>query len=248
MTGRLLIEIEDRLLGEAFVVACTPPVRIGKQNGVGNAILLDKSHETISRSHGVIDMLQGRLSYTDVSSNGSRVDGKHVLRSSVTLSDPFTIEIGPCLLRPARIAPYVLVATNDKLAEIGRAELLPGRGLAIIDAGLQIAFGDLNRWSQRQSTPALQVILSDGAPQAMLDGRLAVTRNRARLPEGVSALAGGDVLGIGDKRIEILAPGESYSLCSNSACHLLNAHAAEANCRWCGYHLAASGAVSRVIT
>lgn len=248
MTGKLFIEVVDRSLGETFVVACTPPVRIGKQSGIGNAILLDRSHETVSRSHGVIEMHNGRYAYTDVSSNGSRIDGAPILRGRVSLSDMFSIEIGPCLLRPVHTHPFVLVVTDLRLNEIGRAELLPGRGLAIVEASGKVAFADLNRWSQRQSAAALRLSLSHGAPQIMLDsGQIEVTLNRGRLPAGASPLSRGDVLGIGDKRIEILKPGENYSLCNNSACNLLNPNNAEANCRWCGYHLAASGAVSRVI-
>ena len=251
MRGHIYIEVEDQLLDERYVVRCLPPIRIGKQSGAGNTILLDQRHDTISRSHGVIEEIQGQLTYSDSSSNGSRVGGADLLRSRVTLPDRFEIRIGPCILRSVNVHPAILVVTDRQMAERSRAELLPGRGLSVLIVGTEIAFGDLNRWSQRQtnSLPALSLKVFDQIPHAVLASEeLNATLNRGGMPVGATALKGGDVIGLADRRIEILFPGQSYSVCSNASCQLLNPHGAEANCRWCGFHLAGTGAVSRVIT
>ena len=53
---------------------------------------------------------------------------------------------------------------------------------------------------------------------------------------------------IGEWQIEVLKPGMPHIVCGNPACHLINPPGFEANCKWCGFYLAATGGISRLLT
>ena len=56
-----------------------------------------------------------------------------------------------------------------------------------------------------------------------------------------------DVIEIDNRRFEVLHPGEHRIVCGFDHCHLLNPPPLEANCRFCGRHLANAGGFSRIL-
>lgn len=246
MDEKIYISVRDRQRGDAFVTSITLPASIGKQSGAGNAILLAADYPAISRRHGSIERTAGRLVYRDTSTNGSRVDGQPVRGASMPLGDRFEIEIGPYLLSRIEARPFSLLLTDGSRTELERRDLLEGHGVGVRELAGRLTLTDLNRWSERERTQSIQIRVAGGEIRLGAAGG-ATKINRRALQKESEGIAPGDVIEHAGHRIEVLGPGVTYSVCGNTACQLLNSHTSEGSCRWCGFHLSSTGAISRVI-
>ena len=266
MQEKLYLGVRNNATGDYYVVACSLPVQIGKQHDVKNQVLLDPRYRTISRIHGMIERTQRGYVYTDSSANGSRVGGLVVRDSRVALAQNFLIEIENYTITRVEMEPFVILTTTAELTVLQRLELLPGRGVGVGDAraigvansqrkaGVDPAVGrheilDLNRWTEWDLPMLGRFELSDHQVIWVgTDGAVATVRkNKSQMPGKRSPLASLDVVEVDGTRFELLSPNERRIVCGYDRCHLLNPPPLEANCRFCGHHLANSGGFSRIL-
>lgn len=250
MTEKLYLSISNDVTGEHYVAGCTLPVRLGKHPDSGNQVLFDAKFRTISRVHGTIEASARGLHYTDMSSNGSRVGGLVVRDAKVALSPRFDIEIGDYHVRPADAEPLTILTTESALLELQRMELLPGRGIGIVRRGSTLALADLNRWTEwdKQTVATFQLV----ADQSLLvvdnlDDAPEIRINKSIVNKPRTVLTPLDVVEIDHIRFEVLDPHMKSIVCSHESCQLLNRPPHEQNCKWCGRHLANTGAISRIL-
>ena len=266
MQEKLYLGVRNHTTGDYFVAACSLPAQIGKQHDVNNQVLLDPKYRTISRIHGMIERTSRGFVYTDSSANGSRVGGLVVRDSRVALAPTFQIEIENYTIARVEAQPFVVLSTNAALRELQTFELLPGRGIGVgslralrraspqrqatvdeRDAAHELV--DFNRWTEWGMPVLGRFEVTDNQPVwvANDDGGDAVRKNKAPITQERTPLVSLDVIEIEGTRIEILHPHESRIVCGYDRCHLLNPPPLEANCRFCGHHLANSGGFSRLL-
>lgn len=248
MTEKLYLSISNDVTGEHYVASCRLPVRLGKHPD--NEVLFDAKFRAISRWHGTIESTSRGLHYTDTSSNGSRVGGLVVRDAKVALSPKFEIEIGDYHVRPAEATPLTILTTEAALLELQRLELLPGRGIGIVRRGSTLAIADLNHWTEWDK-PTIGTFLMV-ADQAVLsvenpDSGPPVRINKSQVNKPRTVLKPLDVVEIEHIRFEVLDPNMKSIVCSHETCQLLNRPPHEQNCKWCGRHLANTGAISRIL-
>jgi hypothetical protein len=236
-----------------------------------NQVLLDPQYRTISRIHGMIERTQRGFVYTDSSASGSRIGGLVVRDSRVALAPTFHIEIENYTISRVDMTPYVIFSTTDKLDEVQTFEVLPGRGVGVAEidmvedvrrrypgskpvvrvAGATLELIDLNRWTEWDIETLGRFEAGDQGPVWLPRGqpKAAVRRNKSPIPpqQQRTVLAALDVLEMGPMRFEILHPHEPRVVCGYERCHLLNPPPLEANCRFCGRHLANAGGFSRIL-
>ncbi len=270
MQEKLYLGVKNHASGDYFVTACSLPAQIGKQHDVNNQVLLDPKYRTISRIHGMIERTTRGFVYTDSSANGSRVGGLVVRDSRVSLSTAFQIEIENYTISRVEVRPFIILSTNSKLTQLQTLELLPGRGLGVGDvralnkknphrvsavdakeAAHELL--DLNRWTEWDMPLIGRLELVEQQPiwvsdlDASQPSGASVRRNKGPLTQARTPLTALDVIEIDGTRIEILTHHESRIVCGYDRCHLLNQPPLEANCRFCGHHLANSGGFSRLL-
>jgi hypothetical protein len=271
MQEKVYLGIKNHDTGDYFVTACSLPAQIGRQHDMRNQVLLDPQYRTISRIHGMIERTPRGFVYTDSSTSGSRVGGLVVRDSRVALPPNFHIEIENYTISRVDVVPFVIFATTDKLAEVQAMEVLPGKGIGVAEigqvaearkrypgsqhaasvAGATLELIDLNRWTEWEIPAIGRFEISDQAPVWVVDTppRMTVRRNKSPVPpqQQRTVLAALDVLEIGPMRFEVLHPHEPRVVCGYDRCHLLNPPPLEANCRFCGRHLANAGGFSRIL-
>lgn len=249
MKDKLFIAVRDRKGGDDYVTSVVLPAALGKQRGVGNAILLGAEHTVISRRHGIIERAGAGLVYRDTSTNGSRVNDQSVHRRAIALGPDFQIEIGPYLLSRIIADPFNLVLTDALRGELDRRDLHAGHGVGFRNLDGHAALTDLNRWSERERPHVAVFRLAGKVLQMTTDlaAGAAPAINKRPATRGSQTISTGDVIEHQGHRIEVLRPGAAYTVCGNPACQLLNPHSIEASCRWCGFHLQSTGAISRLV-
>lgn len=266
MQDKLYLGIKNHATGDYFVAACTLPAQIGKQHDVKNQVLLDPKYRTISRIHGMIERTSRGYVYTDSSANGSRVGGLVVRDSRVALSPNFQIEIENYTISRVEVQPVIVLMTGPDLVELQTLELLPGRGVgvgevraiqakapkrvsALGDRPARHEILDLNRWTEWDlpMVGRLEIVDQQVVWVANDDSRATVKKNKSPVTQARTPLVSLDVIEIDGTRIEILHHHENRIVCGYDRCHLLNPPPLEANCRFCGHHLANSGGFSRIL-
>ncbi len=268
MHEKVYLGIKNHDTGDYFVAACTLPAQIGRQHDMRNQVLLDPKYRTISRIHGMIERTSRGFVYTDSSTSGSRVGGLVVRDSRVALPSSFEIDIENYTVTRVELVPFVMLSTTDRLDEVQRFEVLPGRGIGVAEtgaikrrypdralaveatgAGLEMI--DLNRWTNWDVETVGRFELADQGPVWVYSDRprMTVRRNKAAVAptQARTPLVALDVVEAGAMRFEVLHPHESRVVCGYERCHLLNPPPLEANCRFCGRHLANAGGFSRLL-
>ncbi|MDX2157487.1 MAG: FHA domain-containing protein [Hyphomicrobiaceae bacterium] len=271
MQEKVYLGIKNHDTGDYYVTACTLPAQIGRQHDMRNQVLLDPRYRTISRIHGMIERTPRGFVYTDSSTSGSRVGGLVVRDSRVALSPSFQIEIENYTVSRVDITPFVILSTTDKLDEVQALDVLPGRGIGVAElaevaeirkrfpsrqspvdvAGATLELVDLNRWTEWDIRTIGRFELGDQGPVWVTDGQPTqqIRRNKSPIPpqQERTPLVALDVLEVGSMRFEVLHPHEPRVVCGYERCHLLNPPPLEANCRFCGRHLANAGGFSRIL-
>ncbi len=265
MQEKVYLGIRNNDTGEYFVSACSLPAQIGRQHDVKNQVLLDPKYRTVSRIHGMIERTSRGFVYTDSSTSGSRIAGLIVRDSRIALPPSFEIEIENYTMTRVEMAPLVVLATNAGLAELQTLEILPGRGLGVAevrevkrrhpqrvslvaDRGGTHELIDLNRWTEWDIPTVGRFEFGEPNPIWVMPGDTAsAKRNKSALALARTPLASLDVIEVGAMRFELLHPHESRIVCGYDRCHLLNPPPIEANCRFCGRHLANAGGFSRIL-
>lgn len=268
MNEKVYLGIKNHDTGDYYVVACNLPAQIGRQHDMANQVLLDPKYRTISRVHGKIERTSRGFVYTDSSTSGSRVGGLVVRDSRVALTQNFEIDIENYTVTRVDITPFVILSTNDRLDELQRMEVLPGRGVGVAELeairrrfpdrkpasdkpGMGMELTDLNRWTNWDIDTVGRFELTDQHPVWVSSeaSRLTVRRNKSTIPpaQARTPLVALDVIEVGAMRFEVLHPHEPRVVCGYERCHLLNPPPLEANCRFCGRHLANAGGFSRIL-
>jgi len=268
MQDKIYLGIRNHDTGDYYVAACTLPAQIGRQHDMRNQVLLDPRYRTVSRIHGMIERTSRGFVYTDSSTSGSRVGGLVVRDSRVALQPNFEIEIENYTISRVEITPFVVLSTTDKLDEVQKLEVLPGRGIGVVEIGAitqrypdrkptvqtpgaTLELLDLNRWTNWDIETAGRFELTDNHPVWVISerSRATVRRNKSIVPKTQerTQLAPLDVIEVGPMRFEVLHPHEPRVVCGYDRCHLLNPPPLEANCRFCGRHLANAGGFSRIL-
>lgn len=268
MHEKVYLGIRNNDTGDYYVAACTLPAQVGRQHDMHNQVLFDPKYRTISRIHGMIERTSRGFVYTDSSTSGSRVGGLVVRDSRVALPPTFEIEIENYTVSRVEMMPFIVISTTDKLDEVQRFEILPGRGVGVaetsaikrrypdrvleaLSTGAALEMIDLNRWTNWDVETVGRFELSDQSPVWIGSerSRLAAKRNKSLVPptQARTPLSVLDVIEIGDMRFEVLHPHEPRVVCGYERCHLLNPPPLEANCRFCGRHLANAGGFSRLL-
>ena len=268
MHEHIYLGIRNHDTGDYYVAACTLPAQIGRQHDMRNQVLLDPRYRTISRIHGMIERTSRGYVYTDSSTSGSRIGGLVVRDSRVALQPNFEIEIENYTISRVEMTPFVIVSTTAKLDEVQRLDILPGRGIGVAELtaitqrypdrrpmvqtpGATLELLDLNRWTNWEIDTVGRFETIDNHPVWVMAERprVSVRRNKSAIPKTHerTQLAALDVIEIGPMRFEILHPHEPRVVCGYERCHLLNPPPLEANCRFCGRHLANAGGFSRIL-
>lgn len=266
MQEKVYLGVTNHETGEYFVAGCTLPAQIGRQHDVKNQILLDPKYRTISRIHGMIERNSRGFVYTDSSTSGSRVSGLVVRDSRVALSPNFQIEIENYTIARVDMTPFVILSTSAALVELQTQEILPGKGIGVA-AGREIRrkypqrtspideqagpyeLIDLNRWTEWDIPIVGRFDLADEHPVWVQTEttNATVRRNKAPVTQLRTQLQSLDVIEVDNVRFEVLHPHESRIVCGFDRCHLLNPPPLEANCRFCGRHLANAGGFTRIL-
>lgn len=248
MSDRIKLEIFDRKTGERRIEETSLPAEIGKSPGGPNRIVLAADRPTISRSHGRFERRGDELRFVDTSSNGTTVGAERIkgIECRIRPEDEITIE--DYAIRVVVEQTIALKLTDMKLTQLADKRVAAG-GACIVtrDVG---AFA-LQRPDELDDSAGSTVLeLSfDGAavsidPKAGADvPEIRINNRTVSLPARASP---GDVILVGDNRIEVLRSGQEKIVCGNTSCHLMNDLPFEENCVWCGYYLAASGSFTRV--
>lgn len=268
MQEKVYLGIKNHDTGDYYVTACSLPAQIGRQHDMRNQVLLDPQYRTISRIHGMIERTSRGFVYTDSSTSGSRVGGLVVRDSRVALAPNFLIDIENYTISRVDMTPFIIFSTTDKLVELQSMEVLPGRGIGLAEyaavqarhpgrkpavdvAGVSLELIDLNRWTEWDIKTVGRFELGDQHPVWVqgTDKRVPARRNKSPIPpqQDRTPLAALDVIEVGSLRLEVLHPHEPRMVCGYDRCHLLNPPPLEANCRFCGRHLANAGGFSRII-
>lgn len=269
MQEKVYLGIKNHDTGDYYVTACSLPAQIGRQHDMRNQVLLDPQYRTISRIHGMIERTSRGFVYTDSSTSGSRVGGLVVRDSRVALSPSFHIDIENYTISRVDITPFVIFSTTDKLVELQTMEVLPGRGVGVAQhsavkarhpgrkppfdvPGAALELIDLNRWTEWEIKTIGRFEAGDQGPVWVhsAGAHLPVKRNKSPVPptQERTALAALDVVEVGTMRFEVLhLHGQRGVVCGYERCNLLNPPPIEANCRFCGRHLANAGAFSRIL-
>ncbi len=250
MQEKIYLGVKNHHTGESYIASCTLPVRIGRQHDVGNQVLLDPidpRRPTISRVHGVIEKSPRGLIFHDQSQSGSRVGGLNVHNARVSLGQQFTVDIENYTITQVKVTnPFAVLETNPELVELGRLELLAGRGIGIMGSPDGWRLINLNHWTEWDKPLAARFELSDETPVLVIeDPAIAPRRNKAAIAADRTPLAVLDVIEIDRYRFEIGRPHEPSVVCGWEHCHLLNPPPIAANCRFCGHDLANSDSFSR---
>jgi hypothetical protein len=248
MLEKIYLGVKDHDTGEYYVAACTLPVQIGRKDGVNNQLLLGYDKKPVSRIHGMIERTARGFVYRDSSSNGSRVAGQFLKDSRVALSPVFQIEVGNYTISRIDLQPFMVLATDDRLIERQRLEILPGRGIGVTPAGSGYDLVDLNRWTEWDKPVIGHFEAAEQRPVwVATNTALPMRRNKSPVTQERTQLEALDVITVGSMRFEILHPHEPRIVCGGDDCHLLNRPPLEANCRHCGRHLGNTGGFSRVL-
>ena len=252
MHHRIYLDVFDDVTKSSYVMGCTLPAQIGKQPSEANQVLLDPIHDRISRIHGVIEEVPGRgFVYLDRSTNGSRVDGLVLRNARKILGSGFEIQIENYRIRHVpRPESLILIHTNGQLQVQDKREILPGRGIGIKHDAEGCRLSDLDRWTEWHEPSMVRVALENKIPTlvAIEHRKTALLRVNNDPLDGTSrALRPGDVVGIDGERFALLPLNQKHIVCGNAACRLINDYQFEANCKWCGFHLGATGGGSIVI-
>ena len=249
MQEKIYLGVKDHEAGDYYVAACTLPAQIGRQHDVNNQILLRHDYKRVSRIHGMIERTSRGFVYTDSSQNGSRIGGLVVKDSRVALSPVFQIDIDNYTIARVDLMPFIVLSTDDRLNERQRLEVLPGRGIGVINTGRGMDMVDLNRWTEWDKPIVGHFEVIEQTPYWVMasSGGVGAKRNKAPVTQDRTSLASLDVVEVDTTRFEILHPHEQRVVCGYDRCHLLNPPPLEANCRHCGRHLANAGGFSRVL-
>jgi hypothetical protein len=188
--------------------------------------------------------------------------------SRVALPPNFEIAIENYTVSRVDVTSFVILSTTAKLDEVQRCEVLPGAGIGVAEIeailrrypdrrpavpkpGVTLELLDLNRWTDWEIDTIGRFELGDTHPVWVGSDRARVTvrRNKSPLPKAQerTLLAALDVIELGPMRFEVLHPHEARVVCGYERCHLLNPPPLEANCRFCGRHLANAGGFSRIL-
>ena len=244
MSERIKLEIYDRKSGDRHAHATALPVEFGKFPQGANAIKLAPDRETISRSHGRIEHSSDGIYYVDTSSNGSKVAGERIKNDKRPLKPGQVIEIEQYEITLLESHTLLLKMTSGSMAPIGELSVDADENCFVVDEGGAYAIkptaADVEPLAMLSSNGSrLNVSQPSGAKTA----DIRINNRTVTLPAQASP---GDVIAIGQYRIEVLMPGQEKIVCGNPECHLLNDLPFEENCSWCGYYLAASGSFTRV--
>lgn len=250
MQEKIYLGVKDHDSGDYYVAACTLPVQIGRQHDVNNQILLRHDNRRVSRIHGMIEKTARGFVYTDSSGNGSRVGGLVVRDSRVALSPVFQIEIESYTISRVDLMPFIVLSTDEHASiERQRLEILPGRGIGVIDTGRGMDMVDLNRWTEWDKPLLGHFEVGEQQPYWVTQsiGAVSMVRNKSPISQERTGLESLDVLKVDKTRFEILHPHEQRIVCGYDKCHLLNKPPLEANCKHCGRHLGNTGGFSRIL-
>lgn len=249
MQEKIYLGVRNRSTGEYYVTACSLPAQIGRQSEVDNQVLLDWHDRRISRVHGRIERTSRGFVYSDSSKHGSRIGGLEIRDSRVALSNSFQIDIENYTISRVEMTPFIIVHTDERLIQLQQFEVLPGRGLGLVEATGGLHLADLNRWTEwgKRTIGRFEVtdelIVWVRSENAGTDA----TKNKGSIRQSRTLLASLDVIEVEGHRFEVLHPSEGRIVCGNNACHLLNPPPLAGNCRYCGRDLAGSGGFSRVL-
>lgn len=234
------------------------PLKIGR--GTGNSIRIGHLPDdpTVSRTHTVVELSDGRLQIVDRSTNGTLYGGR-LMKTGETLEfrDGDGFEVRGHAFRVTRVkrnpdipnAFYaaIRIGGEQKLFPIGETLLLCVRsenGIRFEEAPTSPTtnFQDIIGRQRLQGESLLAVIQSGGKlglVKAAADASAPVTvNNHTRVENGMQVeLRPLDVVSVGGVPIDILLPDVKASRCHNFDCRLLNPYDPHGNCRWCGHRL-----------
>lgn len=250
MQEKIYLGVKDHDSGDYYVAACTLPAQIGRQHDVNNQILLRHDNRRVSRIHGTIERTARGFVYTDSSGNGSRVGGLVVRDSRVALPPVFQIDIENYTISRVEMMPFIVLSTDERATtERQRLEILPGRGIGVVDTGRGMDMIDLNRWTEWDKAVLGHFEAVETQPFWVTQsiGAVAMVRNKSPIIQERTPLESLDVVKLDATRFEILHPHEQRIVCGYDKCHLLNKPPLEANCKHCGRHLGNTGGFSRLL-
>ena len=248
MSDGIKLEVHDHKTGVRRTEEADLPIEIGKSPGGPNRIILAADRQTISRSHGRLERHGADLTYIDTSSNGTTVGGQLIKGGQCRVDAGDLITIEDYAIRIVGQEAVTLKLTDAKLAQLSDIRVATDESCVVVGDGGSLSFrkGDADNGV---SDAAILELSFDGAAFTVdsnldADAPEILINNRAvNLPARASP---GDVLLVGQDRIEVLRGGQEKIVCGNPSCHLLNDLPFEENCVWCGYYLAASGSFTRV--
>lgn len=249
MGQRVYIEVFDRITGEKYIAHGVLPLQIGKKPESENHICLDPKYETISRVHGLLKAEDDHLLFIDQSSNGTLVNGVFLRDSASRVSKKDIIQIENYNLRLVDFAPFIIKHTLPDLSEVSELAITAGleAEIALVEGGMKLR--NPVQTMPEESTKILRIWFEEQniyCEQTQSSSDNIVILNKAVVPEGAFKVNPFDVLEIDGQRFEFLTPDEPKIVCGNVSCHLLNELDFEENCKWCGYHLAGAGGLTRV--
>lgn len=248
MSNEIKLEIHDRKTGDRRIEEAELPVEIGKSPSGPSRIVLAADRQTVSRSHGRLELRDANLTYIDTSSNGTTVSGQLIKGGERRVGAGDLIAIEDYAIRILSQLAITLKLTDAKLAQLSDMRVGTDQSSVVTRVGDALALHKGDAGDGLSDTAILELSF-DGAAVTVeakndADGLDVRINNRAvDLPAQASP---GDVVSVGQNRIEILSVGQEKIVCGNPSCHLLNDLPFEENCVWCGYYLAASGSFTRV--
>lgn len=244
MSESIKLEIHDRKSGERRSEAPLMPVELGKFPQGSSTIQFAPDRETISRSHGRIEQAADGIYYVDTSSNGSKVAGERIKKEKRRLKPGDVIEIEQYEITVLESHALALKLTDTNLSPISELSIEPDESRAVVQNGDALTLKPAGADDEPLALLSFNGSrLTVSQPEGATATDIRINNRTVSLPAQASP---GDVIAIGQYRIEALLRGQEKIVCGNPECHLLNDLPYEENCVWCGYYLAASGSFTRV--
>lgn len=254
MDIRVQIDLQNWITGTQSTHVLALPVEFGRKPHGANFILLHPEYPTISRRHGTLAHMDGKLIYRDHSSNGTQIGDRTIKHTEIPVRDGGNIILDYYKLSVKKKLPYIVLHTSADLVAKDQLAVPFGESACILrdSDGLALELGPEGDGGEGRGQGAVGLRMcfpsEAGEHQAGADTtRASILVNKKAVTEEEFMAPMFSVIEIDEDRFEVLRPGHELAVCGNVKCQLLNPAIFERNCRWCGFHLAAAGAVTRVI-
>lgn len=216
------------------------PIEIGREvEESRNGFRLDYSK--VSRLHATIRRGTNGCVISDESSNGTYVNGIRLQKGqSLTLSASQSIKISIFGIEVISGVGSGFYIRWEESGQYLKCPIYFGHPI-VLGRDPKQATLVLNGLDRKASSKHAMISLNSNGTLALKNwsdlNPVLINNLKELSPGGETTCQIGDVLYVGNKRIQLLHSEHKMMECSNDGCGLLSTYNRESECRWCGNHL-----------